>query len=772
MAGRLRTDKPAFCSSGRDGLRDGQLYGTNECSEKASHFELLYLLDTPGTLNTALKASNPSAAELVQEFVKWAIPNWPSLWSRFKPDGTMTWETFEALIRRQTRFGQRALRQIFDTLADKDTGALKKKSLLEARRHYEQCHRIAHKGLEGLRKLLTAKYRHPTIGWRTVFDPHDTYVCSFTHFVKVCKQIGYNTDVKALWKECSQGNANYILDHQRLAPQAHELLLLLADVLIKTYGSFYDGWEAMLHSNGKFPRLTASAFRDFLHGLGFSTSQSKELLICLDLNRDDAISEKDLGFFAQFGRRIERDRDGKRYQVPITGNEDALTILCDLTSQTPEESEGEALPEDVTSGEAQDEAQGVPESENAAENEVELPAGAFNPRDEETEFHSEPSVMAGEAAKEPRPLESMPEEVGFILTEEEMAELAARKVVANQERLLKKGTKRLHPGHRELIRERLKEALKFGPGGHAKGSMGKFLKALDYNRGGTVDVDELKYGVRNVLNISHIEMTDKDVVDLFGELDTDESGDLSISEFFAWVNSTSVFSERGYRSMHKPSLDNAVKMSYDLQDMQPESPKVQLLPEGPKMANIADVPDLSKTGDSSTEVKSAKVVQMRKIALEAVFCMADHREAGSVNVQELILHARALFKADKQKKIVPTPEWLQKKNNSKPDGESDSVDLEAFKTVMLTKLPSDRTGYEEAMDLLMDAAKNLHIDAKENAKEDVNRKEINEIDWRAHVRSNAAGVLLTAAHTVDQMPGTSSACSMSSLLRCVSVAKW
>lgn len=223
--------------------------------------------------------------------MRWLLPRWADFWSKFRPDGTMTWPAFEAFVRWEQKFSGDT-RKVFEILEDSGGAHVSSRACLEARRHYEANLDLKHVGLEGLKRLLVGNHGSVVRAWRRLYDPTCSGKCCQAQFMRLSRSTGFLGDLKSTWAELTGSDAPRTITLGDLDQEIDRLLATFARALVVQYGSLREGWAWMLQ-HGYCGRLQLPEFIEICARLGFSHRDSKRLFTALDKDLMRTITQEE-----------------------------------------------------------------------------------------------------------------------------------------------------------------------------------------------------------------------------------------------------------------------------------------------------------------------------------------------------------------------------------------------------------------------------------------------------------------------------------------------
>lgn len=252
----------------------------------------------------AEKPKQESTQQVLSQFIHWAIPRWKVFWSKFRADGTMPWEDFEAFMTNGSGWGKQLqlgkwngdTRRVFELLGD-GHGHITTRRVLEARRLVEGKKDVAEKGVEGLRRQLTAQYGSLVRAWRCILDPDARGRCSKTTFIKELRNLGFRGNLMSTWAEITCGEVDRTITLVDLDPEGDGLMELFVVTLTTQWGSWKSGWSNILRAADG--RISPIFFADVCKKLGFNQRDAKKIFSALDPHQTGSLTE-DKGAFLDF----------------------------------------------------------------------------------------------------------------------------------------------------------------------------------------------------------------------------------------------------------------------------------------------------------------------------------------------------------------------------------------------------------------------------------------------------------------------------------------
>lgn len=242
---------------------------------------------------------------------------WDHLWASFKSRDSMDWPTFDTVIPWDCKMGP-LTRRIFDILDD-GSGLLTKRSLLNARRHYERTLVVSKpSGLDALRKMLMQKYSGSLMmGWRALLDPMHRGFTSHAEFVKACKSVGFAGDLKEAWKQLTGGNPHRMVTLADLDPESDRIVSAFVRGLRSKHSSAKEGWQEAMKTHGTTGRLRSGEFAALCHELDLTARESKILFAALDLDYNKLVDVDAWNFLSVYDTRTtEESAEDDRAERP------------------------------------------------------------------------------------------------------------------------------------------------------------------------------------------------------------------------------------------------------------------------------------------------------------------------------------------------------------------------------------------------------------------------------------------------------------------------
>lgn len=238
-------------------------------------------------------------------------------WALFKADGSLDWPDFEQFVRWESRFAGSA-RRLFDLLDDTGSGRISARTVLQARREFERSTDVRHSNLEDLKKVLLHLHGNLGRAWRKEFDLEQTGKCCQSVFVKACRAVGFQGDLRSTWAELTDGEVHRQATLRDLDPQADELMVRFVHALKRWHNTARDGWFAVMKAHGSHGRMYFSEFVTVGARLGFGEKELKKIFNCLDANLDRRVSLSEWLFLELWESRPAADSPGSS-RAPSAG---------------------------------------------------------------------------------------------------------------------------------------------------------------------------------------------------------------------------------------------------------------------------------------------------------------------------------------------------------------------------------------------------------------------------------------------------------------------
>jgi len=229
---------------------------------------------------------------------------WTDFYSRFAPDGTIDWETFQRYLKWDNGYGDCNL--IWSLLDGSDKGFVNLRVFLEMRKTHVISRDLMYDGTKGLQKLLVGKFGSLSRAWRSVFDTQDIGRCGYQNFVKSCKAHGFTTNVHATWKEISKTsiesdtgfNARNIT-MKDWDPTTHRCMVKFCGMVVEKFGCSSDDWVSCLRKENRkgdrqgSGRVDKEEWISLCSCLKLRETDALRIFDCLNKSNDGRIDERD-----------------------------------------------------------------------------------------------------------------------------------------------------------------------------------------------------------------------------------------------------------------------------------------------------------------------------------------------------------------------------------------------------------------------------------------------------------------------------------------------
>mmetsp|Transcript_7709 Transcript_7709/g.16945 ORF Transcript_7709/g.16945 Transcript_7709/m.16945 type:complete len:721 (-) Transcript_7709:15-2177(-) len=167
----------------------------------------------------------------------------------------------------------------------------KKKAMLDTRRR-AQDRRAAESSLHEFKSFLRARYGNLVRAWRRALTTDDSMVLQRADFFKACTRMGWQGDVRLLWRGFDRDDSGYIAIEELDAAAALVIARFRAFVGAR-FGTMSAAFQALdRHRSGKIRQ------QDFIAALKVQgyTHATKSLFQALDVNGQKSVLEEDLLF--------------------------------------------------------------------------------------------------------------------------------------------------------------------------------------------------------------------------------------------------------------------------------------------------------------------------------------------------------------------------------------------------------------------------------------------------------------------------------------------
>jgi Ca2+-binding EF-hand superfamily protein len=153
---------------------------------------------------------------------------------------------------------------------------------------------LARAGAAGFVELLRRRCGTITAAWRLILDRDGTGRMSFAEFCQACRDLGYNGNLKSLWRELDDDKSGFI-SLAELDPEAAMTLRAFRRLLRDKCGSTLEGWHFL--DKDKKHRVDATDFQDRMDAMGhvgstanlfkyLQTDMGRKYLTIADIDKD------------------------------------------------------------------------------------------------------------------------------------------------------------------------------------------------------------------------------------------------------------------------------------------------------------------------------------------------------------------------------------------------------------------------------------------------------------------------------------------------------
>lgn len=232
------------------------------------------------------KRKNPDA--FLQGFFRWLDPTWREFWSRFRPDGTMSWYEFEQFVHWESNWtGDTKL--AFELMQEPGRTLITTYHVNAMRQQAIQRNDMGeNKDVQDWRRRVLHYYGHLGRAWRLAFDTEDTGHCCFNHFCRACHAVGIHRHLKTVWEELTGGAVQRCIQFRDFDPEGDRILEVFATALTIKYGSVQEGWFQIIQgANGQCHKHD---FVEACAGLHINPRWAKWLYSVLDLHNRKYLS--------------------------------------------------------------------------------------------------------------------------------------------------------------------------------------------------------------------------------------------------------------------------------------------------------------------------------------------------------------------------------------------------------------------------------------------------------------------------------------------------
>lgn len=237
--------------------------------------------------------------KIVIHFYNWVAKDdehWSSFWSRFRPDGTMTWPEFEKYVHWDNHWiGE--TEEVFHLIEGDNSGFITTSKAIQLKRWWQHHKDIGEVDTKQFRARFADHYGNLGIAWRLALDADTNGRCCFKVFSRVCHEIGCARHLKSIWEYLTDGHVSRCITYSDFDPEGDVLLHQFAVALTLHGGTLLQGWLQLVNDQGG--RLHRDAFIERCETWGIGMRPAKWLFAVLDPNGTRFLTEyDDLDFIA------------------------------------------------------------------------------------------------------------------------------------------------------------------------------------------------------------------------------------------------------------------------------------------------------------------------------------------------------------------------------------------------------------------------------------------------------------------------------------------
>eukprot|EP00930_Biecheleria_cincta_P086122 TRINITY_DN7548_c0_g2_i1.p1 TRINITY_DN7548_c0_g2~~TRINITY_DN7548_c0_g2_i1.p1 ORF type:complete len:749 (+),score=159.04 TRINITY_DN7548_c0_g2_i1:170-2416(+) len=238
--------------------------------------ELFWTLDADRSGELALEELDANAADQWRQFRAFCVHVFDDPTDMLKP--AITENDLKWLDQEQKR--------------QKRKEAAKKRALIEKVRRKDNNWKLAEATMKDFKQFLKHKYGNYVRAWRSALSPEGSMVLQRAVLFKACANLGWQGDVRLLYKAFDKDDSGYI-SIEELDAHAAELLAHFHEFIGKHFGSASAAFKGLDTFNQK--KIKQPEFCAALKSFGFQYS-AKAIFQGLDYEGKKALNEEDLLF--------------------------------------------------------------------------------------------------------------------------------------------------------------------------------------------------------------------------------------------------------------------------------------------------------------------------------------------------------------------------------------------------------------------------------------------------------------------------------------------
>lgn len=228
--------------------------------------------------------------KVIDAFLRWVEVRWTDFWSRFQPDGKMSWREFEQFVEWENRW-QGDVRRVFAILDPTSTGYVSKPFILETKRKWHLAKDAATSNIDDFKWKLSNHWGTLGRAWRLSLDPQDTGHCPQGHFIREVTSIGLTRNLKTIWTKLTRGEIQRSLVLRDLDPEIDKVLKDFVLGLVQRHGDLREGWCSVCRAGGG--HLHEPGLISACSSLGIDAKSAKALFAVLDPKQKRYFTEYD-----------------------------------------------------------------------------------------------------------------------------------------------------------------------------------------------------------------------------------------------------------------------------------------------------------------------------------------------------------------------------------------------------------------------------------------------------------------------------------------------
>jgi len=231
--------------------------------------------------------------KIVVHFYNWVASDdehWTGFWSRFRPDGTMTWQEFEQYVHWENRWVGET-EEVFHLMAGDNPGYITASKALQLKRWWQRHRDVGELDIKQFRARFADHYGNLGVAWRLALDKEASGKCCFRVFSRVAHELGCHRHLKTIWEELTDGHVSRCINYADFDPEGDVLLHQFAVALTLHGGSLLQGWMQLVNDQGG--HLHRDAFIERCEGWGIPMKPAKWLFSVLDPHYTRFLTEYD-----------------------------------------------------------------------------------------------------------------------------------------------------------------------------------------------------------------------------------------------------------------------------------------------------------------------------------------------------------------------------------------------------------------------------------------------------------------------------------------------